>query len=236
MTHDYRRGRAAIGYLAGRRPTRGAAFRKRGASRVGWLVGGVAALVVAIGLIGGDTRPSGRLSPDQPIAAINGPPRPAIPSAWVVRDGQNAVLPVREARYRTWAEAASEVRFPLREPRWLPEGYWLSALQSFVPDIDGGDPTPNAVIATYSGPGRDYIVFDQFWVERLEEFDVASTLPFPPTEGDVIEVAGHRALWQAGTDESNLILVWQDGQVGYRLEGSLVDLETLIRLAGSLYE
>jgi len=154
-------------------------------------------------------------------------------------------LATAEVRYSSWAEAASKVSFPLREPRWLPEGYWLSALQSFVPDIDGGAPTPNAVIATYSGPGRDYIVFDQFWVERLEEFDVASTLPRGTRDSGhgVIQVGSHAAFWRAGLptrehldgravwDETISILTWVDGQMGYRVQGKNATLSTLTRVA-----
>lgn len=237
MIDDYRRGRAAIAYLARRRPMGEPLLSRRDAGKRFWLAGSVAALILAVWLIGRDATPAGELSPDQPIAGINGPADGVVPPERVVHDRGNTVLPVIELRYGTWGEAAAKVSFPLREPRWLPEGYWLSALQSFVPDVgEDKDRSVDSVVATYTGSGRDHIVFDQFRVARPDEFDIASTLPHPPTREDVIEVANRKALWQAGSDPSNLVLVWQDEQVGYRLEGVGVDLASLIRVAASLYE
>lgn len=155
-------------------------------------------------------------------------------------------LGATEIRYSSWADAAANVRFPLREPRWLPESYWLSALQSFLPDIGAGkDRRVDSVIATYTGSGRDHIVFDQFWVERPSEFDIASTLANVPRGigHGVVQVGTQPGFWHAGIptreqpdsppvwDEGMTILTWADGQVGYRVEGKNATLATLLRVA-----
>lgn len=87
----------------------------------------------------------------------------------------------------------------------------------------------------YAGPGSDHFVFHQFWVAIPDAFDIRSTLPHAEVAG-VVQVAELNALWQTGADDSSVVLVWQDGQVAYRLDGEGLDLETLVRVALSLYE
>ena len=158
---------------------------------------------------------------------------------------------LRDRRFATWAEASdAAVDFALKEPRWTPAGFWLSALQSFVPDAPGLELTPQSVVATYSGPDGSgaYYWIDQFVIARADEFDIASTLPVagPDIPNGVVKVAGLNALWsgavmtldatgeQLGWDRSATVLTWTDGNVGYRLEGKGVTLLDLVRIAESL--
>jgi hypothetical protein len=158
---------------------------------------------------------------------------------------------LKEIRYASWPDSArAAVDFTLKEPAWTPGGFWLSALQSFVPDAPGVDVTPQSIVASFTGPvGSDaYYWIDQFVIARPAEFDIASTLPVasPDIPHGVIEVGGLKALWSGaimtlddagqpmGWDRSVTVVTWSDGELGYRLEGKGVSLADLLRVAESL--
>lgn len=133
MIDDYRRGRAALGYLSGRR--RPPAPEPRLAHRRWRLALAMAAPGIALAMLlaaaGSQVgKPSMIPLPaargqDQPNGVIIGP---------AVVGGVQSFLPAREIRYASWEEAKARAGFAFKEPGWLPGGYWLSALQSFVPD------------------------------------------------------------------------------------------------------
>lgn len=168
----------------------------------------------------------------------------------VAGESATATVQLREVRFADWAAARAAVDFGLKQPSWTPEGFWLSALQTFLPAAEGVAVTPQSVVATFSGPhgSEAYYWIDQFAIARPQEFDLASTLPVAGADipHGVIDVAGTHALWsgatmtldaagrQLGWDRSVTVLTWTDGRVGYRLEGKGVTLAELVRVAESL--
>jgi hypothetical protein len=251
---DYRRGRRAVAVLAGRRDSRSypaptATRRSVPLSlRLGMLTAvGVLALAFVLSTT---SQPSAQ--PSSPAAA---PPRAADTSARdftrvLAGDSGEQQLDLVGHWFADWDEARAAVDFTLKEPGWTPDGFWLSALQSFVPDVPGQELTPQSVVATFSGPDGSsaYYWIDQFVIARPDEFDIASTLPVagPDIPHGVVQVAGLNALWSAavmtldgtgqqlGWDRSVTVLTWTDGDVGYRLEGKDVSLLDLVRIAESL--
>lgn len=138
--------------------------------------------------------------------------------------------------------------FPLREPSWIPAGFWLSALQSFQPSAASDDEPLDSIMATYTGPDGAYLIVDEFWLVEPKDYDLDRALPVPPggVGHGVVQIAGKAARWQAGKmnlddagnpvrwDGSVTVLTWLDGQQGYRLEGHGPDLATLIRVGEGL--
>jgi len=159
--------------------------------------------------------------------------------------GAPSFLPAKEIPYAAWDEAKARAGFALKEPAWLPEGYWLSALQSFVPETgSSAGETIDSVVATYTGPEWSYLTVDQFWLAEPAKFELSMTLPKPPAGAGrgVVQVAAQRALWQAGIatldaagsptgwDPSVVVLTWLEGRTGYRLQTNGVDLAALVRV------
>lgn len=248
MIDDYRRGRVALGYLLGRRPSLRTVSRARHRSWPLAVAIGAPAVAFAL-LLAVDGNPFGKptMTPppqakgeDQATGAVIGP---------AVIGGRPSFLPAKEIRYASWEEAQARVVFALKEPAWLPEGYWLSALQSFVPQTgSSADEIVDSVVATYTGPDGSYLSVDQFWLAKPEEFDLRTTLSKPPAGvgHGVVQVGGQTALWQAGIatldeafnptgwDSSVIVLTWVEGRIGYRLQANGVDLATLVRVGDSL--
>lgn len=250
---DYRRGREAIGLLSGKRTARRAADA--------WPAGGAAQRRIAIGVVVGAmaltvavlysatpaTSPTGLGPTPPPQAQAASRDFTRLLAGGTFDAGQ---IDLQDVRFDDWEAARAAVDFTLREPGWTPVGFWLSALQSFVPDAPGLGLAPQSVVATFSAPdGSDaYYWVDQFVIARPEEFDIASTLPVAGAEipHGVVQVAGVSALWsgavmtldgtgqQLGWDRSVTVLTWADGNVGYRLEGKGVTLVDLVRVAESL--
>lgn len=247
MINDYRRGRAAVGYLSGKRRSRGT-DRRRASRR--WQIAlavGVPAIALAVLVATGASWVGKPATTPLPAAAGQDRANGVVIGPAVV-GGAPSFLPAKEIRYASWEEAKTRAGFVLREPGWLPEGYWLSALQSFVPDTgSSADETIDSVVATFTGPDGSYLTVDQFWLAEPAKFDLNKTLPNPPTGvgHGVVQVAGRNALWQAGVatldaagsptgwDSSVTVLTWLDGRTGYRLQANAVDLAGLVRIAGS---
>ena len=250
---DYRRGRHAVAVLSGRRERADQATSAHRrlvpvVLRLGVLTG-IGGLVLVV-----------LLSTSQPTAQpTSSPAEPARAAGNSARDFTRVLagagtggqqLELVDQRFDDWDGARAAVDFALKEPRWTPEGFWLSALQSFVPDAPGLELTPQSVVATFTGPDGSgaYYWIDQFVIARPDEFDIASTLPVagPDIPHGVVQVAGLNALWagavmtldatgqQLGWDRSVTVLTWTDGNVGYRLEGKGVTLVDLVRIAESL--
>lgn len=208
-------------------------------------VGAVAVVAVALS-VDPTTRPSVAEPPVAPAASARPGPTIAVANA---RSGTaNGLVPAREFRFDTWAQASGQAMFPLRQPGWIPAGFWLSALQSFQPPAASDDTPLDSIVATYTGPDGTYLIVDQYWLVEPEGFDLDRTLPVQPdgVAQVVAEVAGKAARWQAGKmnlddagnpvrwDGSVTVLTWLDGQQGYRLEGQGPDLATLIRVGEGL--
>ena len=251
---DYRRGRHAVAMLSGRRDSRSdqASAARRPLVpvrlRLGVLTGvGVLALVVLLSTNQPNAQPVS--SPAAPARAADNSARDFARVLAGAGSGGQQVEMV-DQRFQDWDGARAAVDFALKEPRWTPEGFWLSALQSFVPDAPGLELAPQSVVATFSGSDGSgaYYWIDQFVIARPDEFDITSTLPVagPDVPHGVAQVAGLNALWsgavmtldatgqQLGWDRSVTVLTWTDGNGGYRLEGKGVTLLDLVRIAESL--
>lgn len=251
---DYRRGREAVAVLAGRRaaslPVSSDGKRQRSGLRRLAAAGAVAAAVMLSFVASSSFRPL--LEP--PRNTQTGVSVGAAAERMVARStgtvDPSSLIELREHRYPNWDAARAAVDLTLKEPAWTPNGFSLSALQSFVPEVAGSDVTPQSIVASFSGPdGSDaYYWIDQFAIATPAEFDIARTLPVaaPDLPHGVIEVGGLKALWSggmmtlddagqpAGWDRSVTVLTWSDGDLGYRLEGKGVSLADLVRVAESL--
>ena len=246
--HDYQRGREAIGYLAGKRSTMRSVPAKRGQPRALFGLAVVAILLGAAGVLALPRlipSPGGShgIAVDRPLATPNIVVDPALVG------GQPTIMPAHEIRFATWDEAKAKASFSLRTPGWTPPGFWLSALQSFMPeDPTAADVEIDSVVASFTGPDGRYAWLDQFWLAQPDKFDLARSLPEagPGIGHGVIRIAGRNALWQAGVvtlddagnptgwDTSVLVLTWVDGQTGYRLQAKGLDLAALSRMGESL--
>lgn len=158
------------------------------------------------------------------------------------------IVPAKEFRFDTWAQASAQAAFAVREPGWIPDGYWLSALQSFQPPATPDGDLLDSIVATYTGPDGDYLIVDQFWLADPSLFDLDRYLSQPPAGigHGVVMVASHSGRWQAGKltlddagnparwDPSVTVLAWVGGQKAFRLEGHGPDLAALVRVGASL--
>ena len=180
---------------------------------------------------------------DRPLATPNISVGPAMVG------GQPTIMQAHEIRFATWDEAKARASFSLRTPGRTPPGFWLSALQSFMPvDPTAADVEIDSVVASYTGPDGQYAWLDQFWLAQPERFDLARSLPEPgPGIGHgVLGIGDRNAIWQAGVvtlddagnptgwDTSVLVLTWVDDQTGYRLQAQGLDLAALARMGESL--
>lgn len=247
MIDDYRRGRAALAFLAGRR-----AGPLPGKSRVrvlrqwaSWAAAAAIGATAVVLVLWGPSVPRQPPGTDPGAVVLPGPSAVTIDKA----PGRTAeTAPAKEFRFDTWDEASARAGFAVREPSWVPPGFWLSALQSFQPTAFPDDEPLDSIVATYTGPDGDHLIVDQFWLAEPDQFDLDRFLPIPPTGigHGVVQVAGRSALWQAGKvtldeagdparwDSSVTVLVWLDGQSGFRLEGRGPDLAALVRVGEGL--
>lgn len=253
---DYRRGREAISLLSGKRVRRPATLpvSSRMPSRRGPVLGALIAAAGVLVIVGVLSRLTPEAPQDMPFAgtATEAGARSAQEFTIAVAGPASGMEQVDlvDRRYEGWAAARAAVDFTLKEPSWTPPGFWLSALQSFVPDAPELELAPQSVVASFSGPdGSDaYYWIDQFAIARPDEFDIASTVPVAEAgiPHGVVQVAGLKALWsggvmtldavgqQLGWDRSLTVLTWADGNVGYRLEARGLSLLDLVRVAESL--
>lgn len=146
--------------------------------------------------------------------------------------------------FPAWADAAAAVVWPVAQPRWLPDGYGLAALQGIT--STGTPGTIDTVIATYLRAGVP-LSLEQFTIADPDAFHVELALPGTGlrdvTTGQT-PVNGSPAFWASGIDvatghgpESNvdaLVLAWRDDAVGYRITARDLDLETVRRVAESI--
>lgn len=154
-----------------------------------------------------------------------------------------------EYRYRNWAEAAATVSvIRVREAKHVPSGFSLTALQSFVPAVEGHD-RPEGVVATFTGPGDAIYSVDQFYIAEQGKFDISQTIaaqPPPEVAHGVLELNGTTAHWIAGAvrvdemgngtgwDRSMTVLTWSEGNTGYRVEARGLGLAQLVEVAAGL--
>lgn len=154
-----------------------------------------------------------------------------------------------ELRYASFEDAQRALTFSIRPMRGIPPSMRLTALQSFQLTGDGvsdGESKPNALSATFTGPGSILSV-DQFEVDRDEPFDVRGTLPHDPPSDIArgsLQVGDTTAFWMAGAmiasgaaeswDLSVLVLTWLRNGVGYRIQARGLTLADLVAVAASL--
>jgi len=160
------------------------------------------------------------------------------------------IQPLQDVRYPEWEAARAAVRFPLKVPGAIPPDFSEPVLQSFVVDgPDAGDAAiPVSVVATYSGPDDAVLSIDQFEIGDAA-FEIGKTLPADPPASisrGTITVNGKAGYWMAGVatsddsgagtgwDDRVLVLTWADGNVGYRLQATGLDLVALTAIARSL--
>lgn len=245
MRDDYRRGRAAIGALTGRRP---APARVRQPSWSGRLLGmAVGALVIAA-----------IVSLPVVLMSRQGPPpgegRGLGPDASASGDGQvvtqpsptRQIIPLNPVWFDSWEEADDYVGWPLHQPTSLPAGFRLTALQAFI--LDRAPTPPDSVSATFTGEGGARIAFWQDRVTVPEEFSFERSIPTPPADIPLerIEIDDSLGYWMGGVaisddagdwigwDRDVIVLEWQSGDVVYRFQGEGVELADLIGAAESL--
>lgn len=153
-------------------------------------------------------------------------------------------LPMLERRYGDWSEVTQLLpNLRARRPARIPDGFRLTALQSFVPEADGNF---DNVVGTYTGPGDAICSIDQFLMEGPEEVDLQRTLaanPPPEIAHGVLDLKGITAYWMAGTvsndadgqrtgwDRTNTVLTWSEGRTGYRIQARGLALADLVQLA-----
>lgn len=207
------------------------------------MAGGVASIGLAVALLA--IQPTLQQSTER-AAERRAATDPVAPGAEARRPGE--IVNAKEYRFSSWQEAHKAASFALREPSWVPDGFWLSALQSFVPDLGADSAEIDAVVASFTGPRDSYVTVDQFWIAKPDEFDLDRSLPNPPASiaSGVVAVGAQSARWQAGVvdldaagdpvgwDSSVLVVTWVDGQTGYRLAAKNLDLATVVRIAESL--
>lgn len=242
---DYRRGRSAIGALAGRRRMTLNRRRRSGFQLLAAAGAAIATVaVIAIIAVGWLYGPAGGTS----MPAANAVKQP-LPAAVAGSSQERQIIPAIETRYRDWQAAQADVGFPIQQPSVLPAGYHLSALQGFA--ISAGQP-PVDVIATYDGPGGATLVFDQAPITRPDLFDFEKSIRSPPADiaRGRLTVNGAPAYWMHGvstwTDSGEplgwrsdlLVLSWLADGAPYRsemrLDASDLSLEQLTSIAGSV--
>lgn len=84
---------------------------------------GLVALFVVFASVAFYARPGGGVDKPAPIASV-----PAA-SAVLGHDAgaESRVVPLKEYRFDSWDEARARASFEVREPRCVPDGFWLSA-------------------------------------------------------------------------------------------------------------
>lgn len=149
--------------------------------------------------------------------------------------------PSTSRQFDSWDEAAASTAWPVLHPGWLPDGYELAALQGF--SGENGREAVDWVSGTYLRNGT-LLSFDQFVILDPGEPSVEVNLPGYQL-GDVsagqTTVREHSAFWASGlvgtpggSEVEVLELVWNDGEIGYRITARNEDLEALRRIAESL--
>jgi hypothetical protein len=239
---DYRRGREAIGVLAGKRRPGAIEWQKRSWSRalVVPVTGAlVVAVTVALAVFG-----SPSTAPDTGANGRN--PTPAAPGHVVTRPSPTQrILPLESVRFDTWEDAKRSARWPLREPASLPRGFRLTALQAFV--LDPSAPI-DEIVASYTGPRGATISFSQAFVAVPAAFSFERAIPSPPADIGLerIEIDGSLGYWMAGVpivdangspagwDADAIVIEWQTGDVVYRLRGHAIELAALTAIARSI--
>jgi len=201
-------------------------------------------------IVGSSWNHAGRPAPASNVsgAAVSAGPRATVLLADQGTGADPAIVPAKEFHFDTWAQASARAAFAVREPGWIPDGYSLSALQSFQPSATADGGLLDSIVATYTGPNGDYLIVDQFWLADPSLFDLDRYLPQPPAGigHGVAMVASHSGRWQAGTltlddagnparwDPSVTVLAWLDGQRAFRLEGRGPDLAALVRVGANV--
>ena len=243
MRDDYRRGRAAVGVLAGKRRAR---LPKPGRSRpsglavlvVGALV--LAGTAVGLSLLGGPAIPNEMRTGSWPGSTPASPGRLVAPAS-----PEQRIIPLESVWFGTWEEAAQNAGWPLRKPTSLPPGFRLTALQAFVWEASSA---PDDIVASYTGDDRATISFSQAFLAVPGAYSFEKIVPSPPADIELerIEIDGSLGYWvggvpivddngdPAGWDREAVVLEWQSGDVVYRLSGRAVGLEVLIAIARSL--
>jgi hypothetical protein len=250
MRDDYRRGRAALGFLSGTRPNPPVPARRRRLRRLGPAAALVVIAAASTVIVGSSLNHASRPTPapNVSVAVASAGPRATVLLVDQATGADPVTVPAREFDFDTWAQASAQATFAVREPGWIPDGYWLSALQSFQPSATPDGDLLDSIVATYTGPNGDYLIVDQFWLADPSLFDLNRYLPQPPAGigHGVAMVASHSGRWQAGKltlddagnparwDPSVTVLAWLDGQKAFRLEGHGPDLAALVRVGASV--
>jgi hypothetical protein len=143
----------------------------------------------------------------------------------------------------TWERADGAASWQLLQPRWLPEGYELAALQGF--GSRGEDESIAAVSATYLRAGSAVII-EQFLLPESDGFRIELSIPEDQLDGvstGQTTVGEHAAFWAdgmvatsggAGFDVDHLVLTWAHDGIGYRITARFDDLDVLRRIGESL--
>lgn len=238
---DYRRGRAAIGALTGRRPPPERVRRSSSGRLLAVGVGGL--LIAAVFSVA--------------LVMLNSPVPGEGPGlgreATRTEDGQivkpsptRQIIPLLPVWFDSWHEAEGYVGWPLREPTSLPAGFELTALQVFT--LDNAPSPRDSMSASFSGEDGATIAFWQDRVAVPEGFSFERSIPSPPADIPLerIDIDGSLGYWMGGVaisddagtwigwDRDVIVLEWQSGDVVYRFHGEGVELGELIDTAESL--